>query len=297
MAYHKAIQAHARALYSLKYRSVRKTADALQIPKSSVHRWVRGSPLEARRERAATKLDRIVTDITHALVANPHHNARTLWEALRARGHAISLRTVARAIQRTGWTRKRAFAFSNRSADQEERERAFFSSMDLTGDYISVDETCIYESALPIYGYSPKGTRLRRQQGRGQRVKYTLMMAIGREGVVHHSFFRGNGNTTNFSDFLRSIPGGSQVLLDNVAFHRAAAVRETAREREINLVFLPPYRPDLNPIEHAFSVVKHHFRQRFDVQDTEQRMSIVLAELTANKLAAMYRAVASRVPE
>ena len=54
---------------------------------------------------------------------------------------------------------------------------------------------------------------------------------------------------------------GDVVILDNLGCHKGAAVREAIEAVGAELRFLPPYSPDLNPIEFAFSKVKAHLRK------------------------------------
>jgi transposase len=58
-----------------------------------------------------------------------------------------------------------------------------------------------------------------------------------------------------------SLHSGQTVVMDNLNVHRAAAVRQRIEARECQLVFLPPYSPDFNPIEEAFSKLKHYLRR------------------------------------
>jgi len=53
---------------------------------------------------------------------------------------------------------------------------------------------------------------------------------------------------------------GDIVVLDNLGSHKSKAVRDAIRSADAHLAFLPPYSPDLNPIEQAFSKIKHWMR-------------------------------------
>ena len=55
---------------------------------------------------------------------------------------------------------------------------------------------------------------------------------------------------------------GDVVILDNLPAHKSAAAEKAVRARGAWLLFLPPYSPDLNPIEMAFSKIKAHLRAR-----------------------------------
>ena len=59
---------------------------------------------------------------------------------------------------------------------------------------------------------------------------------------------------------LPALPPGSVVVLDNASFHRASRAQELAHVRGIDLLYLPGYSPDLNPIEHFWARLKSHLR-------------------------------------
>lgn len=58
-----------------------------------------------------------------------------------------------------------------------------------------------------------------------------------------------------------SLKPGDILVLDNVPFHKAAGVRDAIEARGARLLYLPPYSPDLNPIEKAFSKLKAYLRK------------------------------------
>ena len=58
-----------------------------------------------------------------------------------------------------------------------------------------------------------------------------------------------------------SLKTGDILVLDNVAFHKVAGIREAIEARGARLLYLPPYSPDLNPIEKAFSKLKAFLRK------------------------------------
>lgn len=59
---------------------------------------------------------------------------------------------------------------------------------------------------------------------------------------------------------LPRLPAGSLVVLDNASFHRASNAEALAREQGIELLYLPPYSPDLNPIERFWARLKRRLR-------------------------------------
>lgn len=139
----------------------------------------------------------------------------------------------------------------------------------------------------PLYGYSKKGTRLSKKMNkplRGNRI--TLILAISnKRGIVHHEVVKGSANAKIFSNFIHSIEASedASVLLDNVRFHHSKCVKDAASKKKMTLVYTPPYQPDFNPVENAFSVIKSHTR-RFDDSLTD-----ALSLVTLTKIQAFFR--------
>jgi transposase len=55
---------------------------------------------------------------------------------------------------------------------------------------------------------------------------------------------------------VKSIPKGVTIVMDNASFHRKKKLRNLARRHGVKLLFLPPYSPDFNPIEHTWANMK-----------------------------------------
>jgi transposase len=88
-------------------------------------------------------------------------------------------------------------------------------------------------------------------------------MAIDYSGIVQYEFIKGSVNTKIFSKFLESckdIIGDRRILLDNASIHKSYLVRDLIKKLNLNYNFLPPYSPDLNPIELYFNSIKKVFR-------------------------------------
>jgi transposase len=93
----------------------------------------------------------------------------------------------------------------------------------------------------------------------------TLIGAVRVNGVVTLATQWKAVNTENFTVWVRDrlaprLRRGDVVLLDNLAAHKAAAVRDLIEQRGATVTFLPPYSPDFNPIEPVWALVKKHIR-------------------------------------
>ncbi len=79
---------------------------------------------------------------------------------------------------------------------------------------------------------------------------------------------------------LPALRPGQIVVMDNLSAHKGERIRELIEERDCELLFLPPYSPDLNPIEEAFSKVKG-FLRRAEARTREPLVEAVGAALGA----------------
>jgi transposase len=80
-------------------------------------------------------------------------------------------------------------------------------------------------------------------------------------GVVAYQIYHGSVNGQRFAEFVSKIPSGRTLILDNASIHKTKLVRSACEDREIRLVFTPPYSPWYNPVEFAFSKIKSVYRK------------------------------------
>jgi transposase len=86
-------------------------------------------------------------------------------------------------------------------------------------------------------------------------------MAVSSSGQVEHMMQDGGVKRYQFADFITRLPfpPGTVIILDNCSIHKK--MEHVFEAKQYKPLFLPPYSPQLQPIELAFSVVKNHFRQ------------------------------------
>lgn len=89
----------------------------------------------------------------------------------------------------------------------------------------------------------------------------TLLASMGIEGMERCPAVEGSTTAAVFEAYAErilapSLRSGQVVVMDNLAAHKGQRIKELIEERGCELIYLPPYSPDLNPIEEAFSKVK-----------------------------------------
>lgn len=142
-----------------------------------------------------------------------------------------------------------------------------------------IDETWIKTNMAPIRGWGAKGGRLRGYAPHGHWRTLTFVAALRCDRIVAPCVFDGPINGQSFrawvdQQLLEAIGPSDIVVMDNLGSHKAVEIGRAIRARGARLWYLPAYSPDLNPIEQAFSKIKHWMRmaQRRSVQDTWQHI-------------------------
>lgn len=250
-------------------RSLRTVAKLYRIGKSTLQRWVnarRTTCARLKRSASTTRQD-VLNAVRTALTSNPFSTTATIVQYLKATlRFTISSSTASRVIKAAGFTKKKAFRVSSTRPDTSRVLRFcsdYCDHRDHRDDIICVDESCFYLGDHPRMGYAPKGTRLHvAASPMLRRKKFTLIMAVGRDGVVHYDVSECNCNKSRFIAFVNSIPRppGTVLLMDNVAFHRSKETQAALNAKGFRPLFIPPYSPALNAIENVFSVVKRAYK-------------------------------------
>ena len=131
---------------------------------------------------------------------------------------------------------------------------------------VFVDECGTHTSLGPIYGYAPKGERLRLSMPRRRGKNTTLLSSMTLSGMGPSLAVEGATTAVVFEAYVErvlapSLRPGQVVVMDNLGAHRPKRVRELMEERGCELVYLPSYSPDYNPIEEAFAKIKNLLRE------------------------------------
>ena len=128
-----------------------------------------------------------------------------------------------------------------------------------------LDETGANTMMDRTHGYAPKGKRLEASVPGGHRKSLTFVAALTAGGMVAPLALDGPMTGAVFLAYVEQIllpelRPGTVVVMDNLACHKVAGVREAVEAAGCRLEYLPPYSPDLNPIENAFGKSKRLLR-------------------------------------
>jgi transposase len=131
---------------------------------------------------------------------------------------------------------------------------------------VFVDECGTHTSLAPTYGYAPEGERLRLSVPRRRGKSTTLLASMSLGGMGASLAVEGATTAVVFEAYVEkvlapSLEEGRIVVMDNLGAHRPKRVRELIERRGCELLYLPSYSPDYNPIEEAFAKIKGLLRQ------------------------------------
>jgi transposase len=126
---------------------------------------------------------------------------------------------------------------------------------------VFIDETWAKTNLARTHGRSRRGTRLLAKVPYGHWKTTTFVAALRQDGLTAPVVVDGAMNGAVFLAYVQqqlvpTLRPGDIVVLDNLAAHKVAGVREAVEAVGASLVYLPPYSPDLNPIELVFSKLK-----------------------------------------
>ena len=155
------------------------------------------------------------------------------------------------------------------SSERDERRRGAFReyARSIVADrFVFVDECSTNISLSPIYARAPKGERAFGKAPRNWGKNVSLVCAIDASGVKPSMSVEGAVDGKAFEAYVERflapmLERGRIVVMDNLSVHKSRRVERLVEEAWCELLFLPPYSPDMNPIEEAFSKLKAVLRK------------------------------------
>jgi len=151
---------------------------------------------------------------------------------------------------------------------------------------VFVDEMGTNTALSPLYGWSKKGQRAYCSVPRNRGKNTTVLSSMTLEGMGSSLTVEGATTSAVFETYVERVLAptlrrGQVVVMDNLSAHKGERVSELIEERGCELIYLPSYSPDLNPIEEAFSKIKGLVRK------AQARTKEVLVEAIGRALSAV----------
>ena len=131
---------------------------------------------------------------------------------------------------------------------------------------VFIDETSLKTNLVKTTGWAPVGARLIDHTPFGHWHTQTFIAGLGHDGLIAPWVLDGAMNGASFDAYVEhrlapALKPGQIVIADNLSSHKSIRAQDLLRAQGNDLIFRPPYSPDLNPIEMAFSKLKTMIRK------------------------------------
>ncbi|PIL19003.1 transposase ISSpo6 [Puniceibacterium antarcticum] len=131
---------------------------------------------------------------------------------------------------------------------------------------VFIDETLVKTNLTRLRGWAPRGDRLVMDEPFGSWGAQTFIAGLTADAMIAPWVIKGAMDGPAFAAYVEKVlvpelAPGTVVILDSLATHKNATAAKAMRDAWCWFLFLPPYSPDLNPIEMAFSKLKAHLRR------------------------------------
>ncbi|MGH7117761.1 MAG: IS630 family transposase [Acetobacteraceae bacterium] len=286
-------------------RTCRSVAELLRVSVSSVVKW---SQRYRRTGSAAAKpmggaRRAVLADQRQWLLARVAEKRDLTLHALRAelgaRGVRVSVWAIWYLLRSEGISFKKSLLPSEqlrtRVVQRRQRRQRLQARIDPARS-VFIDETWAKTNMVRYYGRAPRGQRLHEKVPYGHRRTLTFVAALRADRVDAPCLLDQPVNGTSFLAYVRqslvpTLRHGDIVVLDNLGSHKRLEVRRAIRAVGARLFYLPPYSPDLNPVEQMFAKLKTLLRSTA-ARTTEtvcQAIGTILDTITPTECAAYLR--------
>lgn len=161
---------------------------------------------------------------------------------------------------------------------------------------VFVDETGTATNMAPLYGWGARGERLIGTAPHGRWRRTTFVGGLTLTGFVAPMVIEQAMNRAIFETWIEQalvpgLPEGAIVVMDNLAAHKGGRVAELIEAAGGEVLYLPPYSPDLNPIEQAFAKLKHWLRHaaRRTTETLWDEIGAILSRFASQDCANFFR--------
>jgi len=207
-------------------------------------------------------------------------------------GQKISQATISRILKKRKLTRKKASYHYNEQLNYSEKIEKFIEEVPTLSKFpiLALDECSFHLNEVPRYAYATRGMRANRRKPSKKGDNHTLILCIlnqGRHSIVHWELIPGGMKTKDFHNFLTNLklPSNEKhyLLMDNLKVHKATSsckklklstIRELLVSKNIEPIYLPPYSPQLNPVELCFNFLRNNTEKRKPRTTEELKSSV-----------------------
>ena len=136
-------------------------------------------------------------------------------------------------------------------------------------------------------GWAPRGERCHAQKKAERKTRYNITAALNQNLLFAPFLFEGYSNKIVYETYVEyvlvpALKPGMVVIIDNASFHKSKKIAELIEAAGCRIIFLSPYSPDFNPIEHHWTAVKNAIRKAAqDIKDFYEAAVDALGKMCA----------------
>jgi transposase len=197
----------------------------------------------------------------------------------------VSRSTIDRTLTQLKLTRKKKSLFDPRKNTPQNKQKRKYYQINIAPfeakDLIFIDETGSVRNMTRRYARSPKNQRAYCENSLTKGTRVSTIGALGMKGLLTAFCYKGTFNGFLFGFFVKEylvpvLTRSNVVILDNAKSHYDEDAIAMIEATGAGVVFLPPYSPELNPIENIWSKVKNYIKK--NVISTTEELYQVIAE-------------------
>lgn len=251
-------------LYNI-FNNFRYVGKLLNIGKSTIHRWVNNMHI-CTRKKHKINIDIVVGFIKTIIDNNKFITVKSIKNKIKHKfKFVLSLSFIYNLITKTlkySYKKINNKLYNKSIHILKQKQKKFLKTIkniDIN-KIVCIDETYFHSNNSKKYGWSQIGTRIVHYK-KSNPIKYSVLMSITNKQIVNYEIHSCNINTNIFYNYmvcLNDIFKNHYFLMDNVSFHKSKIIKNIFNNSTNKLLFIPPYSPELNPIELAFSQLKRN---------------------------------------
>jgi len=271
-----------------------KLAKVYGVTERTIWNWKRkdDSFIKKKRPRFKIKDEALETLINH-VTKNSTATQRKMVDYLQSQlEFSVHQSTISRTLKRLNFTRKKiSLHFSEQIPIWKTIEQSVQILKSLPEKkIICLDECGFGLNEVPRYGYAPRGQRVFTWKPGKSKTYHSLILTLQiteSNGIFSYQLIKGGLNTQKFHDFLSAmnLPTDEDyyLVMDNLSVHKSnktcrklglSTISELLSSKNITPLYLPPYTPELNPVEFCFNTIKDLYRQ--EKPRTEEELQCVV---------------------
>lgn len=160
---------------------------------------------------------------------------------------------------------KKTFGYKNR-CEIKRKEFQRYLKTKVAKEIIYLDECGLRKNEICQYGWCLKGDRLHALKESSQHKTLNIIGGLKQGKMIAPFAFEGSCDALVFNTYVekvlkQNLSKNTLIILDNASFHKASNIEEVAKSTGAEVLYLPPYSPDLNPIEHQWHSIKTKIRK------------------------------------